>query len=103
MERCVKSSLARPIDVYGLWFAGPERGKLISMIGLVTWLTNEQLGSEGDETWWVTWSPEEGEDIKYTHVRWSEMSYGELDVFQHRFSASLKERLDSPGAIPVSG
>jgi hypothetical protein len=61
------------------------------------------LGSEGDDTWWVTWSPEGGDDVKYTHVWWSEMSYGELDVFQQGFSASLSERLDSPGAIPVSG
>jgi hypothetical protein len=30
------------------------------------------------------------------------MNYGELAVFQHEFSTSLKERLDSPGAIPVS-
>jgi hypothetical protein len=30
------------------------------------------------------------------------MSYGELAVFQHEFSTSLKERLDSPGAIPLS-
>ena len=39
----------------------------------------------------MTWSPEEGEDVKYNHVRWSWMSYEELDVFHHGFSASLKE------------
>ena len=54
------------------------------------------MGSE-DDTWWVTWSPDEGEDVKYTHVRWSEMSSRELDVFQHGFSTSLKERLDNQG------
>jgi len=61
------------------------------------------LGSEDDDTWWLTWSPEEGEDVKYSLVRWSEMTYGELDVFQREFGATLTERLDSPGAIPVSG
>jgi hypothetical protein len=61
------------------------------------------LGSEDDDTWWMTWSPEEGEDVRYTYVGWSEMSYEELDVFQQGFIASLNERLDSPGAIPVSG
>lgn len=55
-----------------------------------------------DDSWWLTWSPEEGEDVRYTLAPWSEMSYGELAVFQHEFSTSLKERLDSPGAIPVS-
>jgi hypothetical protein len=84
--------------------AGPETGKLITMIGLVAVANKKnKLGSEDDDTWWVTWSPEEGEDVKYTHARWSEMSYGELDTFQHGFSASLKERLDSSGAVPVSG
>ena len=61
------------------------------------------MGLEDDDEWWVTWSPEEGEDVRYTYMPWSEMSYGELDVFQLGFSASLKERLDSAGAIPVSG
>jgi hypothetical protein len=67
-------------------------------------VTNERtIGISVDGSWWLTWSPEEGEDVRYTLAPWSEMSYGELAVFQHEFSTSLKERLDSPGAIPVSG
>ena len=42
-----------------------------------------------------------GDEVKYTHVPWLDMNYRELEVFQHGFSASLKKRLDSPGAIPV--
>jgi hypothetical protein len=40
----------------------------------------------------------------YDHRGWTSENYGELDVFQHgfsHFSASLKERLDGPGAKPV--
>ena len=42
-----------------------------------------------------------GEEVKYTHVPWLDMSHRDLEVFQHGFSTSLKKRLDSPGAIPV--
>jgi len=55
-----------------------------------------------DDIWWLTWSPEFGEDVKYVLVRWLDMSDDELAEFQHGFSASLKKRLDSPGAIPLS-
>jgi hypothetical protein len=44
-----------------------------------------------------------GDEVKYTHVPWIDMNRRELEKFQYGFSASLKERLDSPGAIPVSG
>jgi len=57
---------------------------------------------KADNTWWLTWSPAVGEDVKYTHVRWIDMSEGDLVEFQHGFSASLKKRLDSPGAVPLS-
>lgn len=43
-----------------------------------------------------------GDEVKYTHVPWLDMSHSELEVFQYGFSESLKKRLDSPGAIPVS-
>jgi hypothetical protein len=44
-----------------------------------------------------------GDEIKYAHVPWLDMSRRELEEFQYGFSASLRGRLDSPGAIPVSG
>jgi hypothetical protein len=50
----------------------------------------------------LTWSPEEGEDVKYTLVQWVEMSPSELAVFQHGFNECLNRRLESPDATPVS-
>lgn len=48
------------------------------------------------------WNPEGSEGVNFTLVRWLDMGYGELDAFQHGFNVRLKERLDTPGAIPVS-
>ena len=48
------------------------------------------------------WNPEGSEGVKFTLVGWLDMSYGELDAFQHGFNVCLKKRLDSPGAMPVS-
>ena len=48
------------------------------------------------------WNPEGSEGVKFALVRWLDMSYGELDRFQHGFNVCLKKRLDSPGAKPVS-
>ncbi|KAH8990935.1 hypothetical protein EDB86DRAFT_2831045 [Lactarius hatsudake] len=56
----------------------------------------------GDNTWTVMWSPEGSEGVKFTLVRWLDMSHGQLDTFQHGFNACLKKRLDSPGAMPLS-
>jgi len=48
------------------------------------------------------WNPEGSEGVKFTLVQWLDMSYGQLDAFQHGFNVCLKKRLDSPGAMPVS-
>jgi len=66
-------------------------------------LSGKWAGPEKENhTWWLTWSPEVGDEVKYTHVPWLDMSYSELEVFQYGFSESLKKRLDSPGAIPLT-
>jgi hypothetical protein len=65
-------------------------------------MNNARTTGSTDDIWWLTWSPEEGEDVKYTLVPWMDMSDGELVTFQHGFNICLKERLDSPGALPVS-
>jgi len=54
-----------------------------------------------DDTWWLTWSSEFGEDVKYVLVRWLDMSDDELAEFQQGFSTCLKKRLDGPGEIPL--
>lgn len=69
-------------NLLGRW-SGPEKGS-------------------GDDTWSVMWNPEGIEGVKFTLVQWLDMSYGELDAFQHGFNVCLKKRLDSPGAIPLS-
>ena len=48
------------------------------------------------------WTPEGSEVVKFTLVRWLDMSYADLDAFQHGFNSCLKKRLDSPSATPVS-
>ncbi|KAF8263292.1 hypothetical protein EI94DRAFT_1741241 [Lactarius quietus] len=64
-------------NLLGRW-SGPEKGN--------------------DDTWTIMWAPEGSEGVNFTLVRWLDMSYGELDAFQHGFNQHLKERLDSPGA-----
>jgi hypothetical protein len=79
---------------------GPEGGKW-TMIGAGGWLWLTQ--GQGNHTWWLTWIPEVGDEVRYGHVPWLDMSRRELEEFQYGFSARLKERLDIPGALPVSG
>jgi hypothetical protein len=67
--------------------AGPEKGRCEN--GLC-------------DTWSIMWNPEGSEGVEFTLVGWLDMSYGELDAFQHGFNVCLKKRLDNPGAMPVS-
>ncbi|KAI0251526.1 hypothetical protein BJV78DRAFT_425567 [Lactifluus subvellereus] len=87
----------------GRW-SGPEKGKRIysTTIGAVGVTANARTTGSADDIWWLTWSPEEGEDVKYTLVPWVDMSYGELPAFQDGFNMCLKGRLDSPDALPLS-
>jgi hypothetical protein len=75
--------------------------KWVSGYTMIDAMANARSTGSADDIWSLTWSPEEGEDVKYTLVPWVDMSNGELAAFQHGLNACLKKRLDSPGAIPV--